>query len=77
MINPIDEVYQKFPIIRITKEPLVSSDFIGDKHSCIIDERWLDVVNKKLIKCVLWYDNELGYSSNIIRQLKYVHSINY
>lgn len=67
---------QKFPIIRITKEPLVSSDFIGDKHSCIIDERWLDVVNKKLIKCVLWYDNELGYSSNIIRQIKYVHSIN-
>ena len=67
---------QNFPIIRITKEPLVSSDFIGDRHSCIIDERWLDVVNKKLIKCVLWYDNELGYSLNIIRQIKYVHSIN-
>ena len=67
--------YAKFPIIRITKEPLVSSDFMGINIP-IIDEKWLDVVNKKLIKCVLWYDNELGYSSNIIRQIKYVHSIN-
>ena len=65
---------QDFPILKITKEPLVSSDFIGDEYSCIIDERWLDVINKKLIKCVLWFDNEFGYSSNIIRQLKFINS---
>ena len=66
---------QRFPILKLSKEPLVSLDFKGNNYSCIVDERWLDVINNKLIKCVLWYDNEVGYSSNIIRQLNLIHSM--
>ena len=69
------EKNQKFPILNLSKEPLVSLDFKGNNYSCIVDERWLDVINNKLIKFVLWYDNEIGYSSNIIRQVKLIHSI--
>lgn len=46
--------------------PLVSSDFIGDTHSCIFDSRYTKVINGKLAKVFGWYDNEWGYSSRIV-----------
>ena len=67
--------HQNFPILKLSIEPLVSSDFIGNSYSCIVDERWINIINNNLIKCVLWYDNEFGYSSNIIRQLKLINSM--
>ena len=63
---------QNFPILKITNEPLVSSDYIGEKFSAIVDTRWLDVVGDSLIKLVLWYDNEYGYSCNVLSQVKYI-----
>ena len=65
---------QTFPILKITDEPLISTDYIGEKYSAILDLRWLEVIDNKLIKLVLWYDNELGYSNNVINQLKYISS---
>ncbi len=53
-------------IIGVTDEELVSSDFIGDPHSCIIDLPLLDVVGGNMIKVVAWYDNEWGYSSRLV-----------
>ena len=50
-------------ILDVTDEELVSSDFIGDPHSCIVDLPLLDVVGGNLIKVVAWYDNEWGYSN--------------
>ena len=52
-------------VIRITDEPLVSVDYLGDPHSCIIDTRWLMLNGGKQLKVVLWYDNEWGYSSRV------------
>lgn len=46
--------------------PLVSSDFIGDAHSCIFDANYTKVMNKRLVKIFGWYDNEWGYSSRIV-----------
>ena len=65
---------QEYPILKLTKSPLVSMDYIGEKYSAIIDTRWLDVINSELIKIVLWYDNEYGYCCNVINQVKYVSS---
>tara|TARA_B100000212_G_C27379283_1_gene536212 strand:+ start:638 stop:1687 length:1050 start_codon:yes stop_codon:yes gene_type:complete len=65
---------QKYPILKITDEPLISNDYIGEKFSAILDLRWLEVIDKKLIKLVLWYDNELGYSYNVLNQLKFIYS---
>ncbi len=53
-------------IIGVTDEELVSSDFIGDPHSCIVDLPLIDVVGGNLIKIVAWYDNEWGYSNRLV-----------
>jgi glyceraldehyde 3-phosphate dehydrogenase len=52
-------------VVRITDEPLVSVDYLGDPHSCIIDTRWLMLNRGRQLKVVLWYDNEWGYSSRV------------
>ena len=66
---------QKFPILKITESPLVSMDYVGEKYSAIVDTRWLNVINSELIKIVLWYDNEYGYSCNVINQIKHINSL--
>lgn len=53
-------------IIGVTEEELVSTDFIGDPHSCIIDLPLIDVVDGNMIKVVAWYDNEWGYSNRLV-----------
>ncbi len=53
-------------IIGVTEEELVSTDFIGDPHSCIIDLPLIDVVDGNMIKIVAWYDNEWGYSNRLV-----------
>lgn len=53
-------------IIGVTEEELVSSDFIGDPHSCIVDLPLTDVVSGNMIKIVAWYDNEWGYSNRLV-----------
>ncbi len=53
-------------ILSVTKEPLVSSDFIGDPHSTIVDLELTNVVGGNLVKVVAWYDNEWGYSHSLV-----------
>jgi glyceraldehyde 3-phosphate dehydrogenase len=52
--------------------PLVSSDYIGDSHSCIIDGLSTMVMDGDLVKVVAWYDNEWGYSNRIIDLVEYM-----
>ena len=53
-------------IVGVTNEELVSSDFIGDPRSCIVDLPLIDVVEGNMIKIVAWYDNEWGYSNRLV-----------
>ncbi|MEM2878473.1 MAG: type I glyceraldehyde-3-phosphate dehydrogenase [Candidatus Hadarchaeales archaeon] len=53
-------------IMRCVSEPLVSSDFIGDPHSCIVDLALTTVIGGNLVKVVAWYDNEWGYSCRLV-----------
>ena len=53
-------------IIGVTEEELVSSDFIGNPNSCIVDLPLIDVVCGNMIKIVAWYDNEWGYSNRLV-----------
>lgn len=53
-------------IIGVTEEELVSSDFVGDPHSCIVDLPLIDVVGGNMVKIVAWYDNEWGYSNRLV-----------
>lgn len=53
-------------ILDVTEEELVSSDFIGNSHSAIVDLKLTAVVGGNLVKVVAWYDNEWGYSNRLI-----------
>jgi glyceraldehyde 3-phosphate dehydrogenase len=53
-------------VLAVTEEPLVSSDFIGNPHSSIVDLSLTKVIDGDLVKVVAWYDNEWGYSNRLV-----------
>ena len=53
-------------VLGVTDKPLVSSDFIGDSHSAIVDLSLTNVVGGNLVKIVAWYDNEFGYAHRLV-----------
>ncbi|KAL4710871.1 hypothetical protein ACJJTC_002501 [Scirpophaga incertulas] len=53
-------------ILDISKEQTVSSDFIGNSHSCILDMESSMQLNSKFFKLVCWYDNEYSYACRVI-----------
>ena len=55
-------------IVGVTTDPLVSSDIIGDSRASVIDLNMTQVVDGDLVKVMSWYDNEWGYSSQIVRE---------
>jgi len=52
--------------LSVTREPLVSSDFIGNPYSSIVDLSLTVVVDGDLVKIMAWYDNEWGYSNRLV-----------
>ncbi len=58
-------------ILRAEEEPLVSTDYIGDTFSAIVDLP-LTMVKDNLIKVVGWYDNEFGYACRLAEFAEYV-----
>jgi glyceraldehyde 3-phosphate dehydrogenase len=55
-------------VLGVTEEPLVSSDIIQDSRAAIIDLEMTQVVDGDLVKIMSWYDNEWGYSSQMVRE---------
>ena len=53
-------------ILDYTEEPLVSSDFIGNSNSSIVDTTACIQLNDNFMKLISWYDNEWGYSNRVI-----------
>lgn len=53
-------------ILDYTEEPLVSVDFNHDPHSCIVDGSQTRVSHKRLVKCLVWCDNEWGFANRMI-----------
>ncbi|MEK9173742.1 MAG: type I glyceraldehyde-3-phosphate dehydrogenase [Patescibacteria group bacterium] len=56
-------------VLAVTEEPLVSSDFIGNPYSSIVDLALTAVVDGDLVKVVAWYDNEWGYSNRLVEMV--------
>jgi glyceraldehyde 3-phosphate dehydrogenase len=52
-------------ILEYTEDPIVSSDIVGNPHSCIFDSL-STMANGNLVKVLGWYDNEWGYSNRIV-----------
>ncbi len=53
-------------ILGYTEEPLVSTDFNHDPHSCIVDGSQTRVSHKKLVKTLVWCDNEWGFANRML-----------
>jgi len=72
-VEEVNDVFRKAAsepfyqgILATSDEPLVSSDYIGNSHSCIIDTSLTAVVAGNMLKVVAWYDNEWGYSNRLV-----------
>jgi len=59
-------------VLDYTEEPLVSTDFIGSHYSSTFDALSTQVIGGNLVKVVIWYDNEWGYSSRLADLAAYV-----
>ncbi len=58
-----------------TEDPIVSSDVIGTHYGAVVDgllTKVLDTENGQLVKIIAWYDNEMGYSAQMVRTAKYL-----
>lgn len=53
-------------ILSYTDEPLVSSDFMRNPHSSIVDGKMTRVIGDNMVKVLSWYDNEWGYSNRVV-----------
>lgn len=69
----INEVFKKAAkepyyqgIVGVSEEPLVSKDYVGNSHSGVVDLLLTNVVAGNLVKVVVWYDNEWGYSNRLV-----------
>ena len=52
-------------ILQYEEAPIVSSDIIGNSHSCIFDSLLTEVKGTNMLKVIAWYDNEAGYSARL------------
>lgn len=76
-----DEVNSKFKeaaegtlsgYLAYVEDEIVSSDLVGDTHSCSFDSMLTSVVEDNLVKVVAWYDNEYGYTSRVVDLIELV-----
>ena len=72
-VEQVNEVFKKAVadsfyqgILGVSEEPLVSRDFIGNSHSGIVDLPLTKVVGGNMVKIMVWYDNEWGYSNRLV-----------
>jgi glyceraldehyde 3-phosphate dehydrogenase len=61
-------------ILEYTETELVSSDYIGNPASCILDAKVTNVVDGTMVKVSGWYDNEWGYACRCVDLLRFVGS---
>jgi glyceraldehyde 3-phosphate dehydrogenase len=59
-------------VIEFSDSDLVSSDIVGNPHSAIFDSKLTQVVDRRVLKVVAWYDNEWGYSSRMVDMIKMI-----
>ena len=65
--------YNQSKVLKYKEDPIVSSDIIGEEVGATVDGLLTNIVEedgKQLLKVVAWYDNEVGYTAQMIRTMK-------
>ncbi|HEU5148015.1 MAG TPA: type I glyceraldehyde-3-phosphate dehydrogenase, partial [Chryseosolibacter sp.] len=57
-------------VLQVSDEPLVSSDIIKSAFASVVDTKMTRVVDGDLVKIMAWYDNEWGFTNQMIRQIQ-------
>ncbi len=57
-------------VLQVSDEPLVSSDIVKSSYAAVVDTRMTRVVDGDLVKVMAWYDNEWGFTNQMIRQIQ-------
>ena len=55
-------------VLGVSRDPLVSSDIIGDPRASVVDLELTKVIDGDLVKIMSWYDNEWGYANQMVRE---------
>jgi glyceraldehyde 3-phosphate dehydrogenase len=55
-------------VLGVSRDPLVSSDIVGDPRASVVDLDLTKVIDGDLVKVMSWYDNEWGYASQMVRE---------
>ena len=76
-VDEINDAFKKYEneTLKFTMDPIVSSDVIGSHYGAVVDglsTNVLEVEGKQLVKVVAWYDNEMSYSTQMVRTAKYL-----
>jgi len=71
----IDSTYQK-QIDYVDSPEVVSSDFVGNRHAGIVDAK-ATIANGRNAVLYVWYDNEFGYSCQVIRILQHISNVHF
>ena len=57
-------------ILKVTEDPIVSTDIIGEPYGAIVDLYLTKVVDEDLVKVFSWYDNEAGYTATLVEHVR-------
>ena len=75
----VNEVFKKAAkdsrwakVLKVTEDPIVSSDIVGEPYGAIIDLSLTQVLGDDLVKVFSWYDNESGYTATLVEHVKRV-----
>lgn len=75
-VDEINTIFKNFQneVLKYTDDPIVSSDIIGNSCGALVDGSLTNVLesDKKLVKIVAWYDNEYGYTAQMLRTMDYL-----
>lgn len=73
-VKEASETYMK-GIVSYIDDEVVSSDLLGDSHTCIFDETAGIILDDNFVKLIAWYDNEWGYSNKVVDLIAHMYEV--
>ena len=64
-------------VVQYTQDEIVSTDLLGDSHTCIFDATAGIMLDNNFVKLIAWYDNEWGYSSKVVDLIAHMYSVDH
>ena len=73
--SPLSAAHLSSQVLGFTDEDVVSTDFVTDPHSSIVDAKAGLMLSPTFVKLVSWYDNEWGYSNRVVDLIRHMDKV--